>query len=111
MHLTLANLCWLGLSYSQPEPPHTGPWSAGDAFFADLPPRDLRADKAAAQELQRRLHVLLGQGCRRDGGPWMELCLKSYYGDPTHPWQTRQYRVFGATLQLPPPDGAAADVS
>ncbi len=39
----------------------------------------------------------------------MELCLKSYYIDPAHPWQTRQYRVFGATLQLPPP--AAMDGS
>ena len=44
----------------------------------------------------------------RDGGPWMELCLKSYYGDPAQPWQTRQYRMFGAALQLPPPPAADA---
>lgn len=134
-----------------------------EAFFADLPARDLRADPAAAAELQRRLAVLLGQGCqrcvllirwslaglssgwssrllvglgctacpdlharsappipthpptlhshppvclptRRQGGPWMELCLKVYFQDPSRPWQTRQYRVYGTRLQLPPPE-------
>lgn len=48
-----------------PVPPPTPLAAAGDTFFADLPPRDLRADPAAAEELQRRLHVLLGQGCQR----------------------------------------------
>ena len=45
--------------------PFHGRRPAGDAFLADLPPRDMRADPAAARELQRRLHVLLGQGCQR----------------------------------------------
>lgn len=35
------------------------------AFLADLPPRDLRADPAAAAELLRRLNKLLGEGCQR----------------------------------------------
>ena len=36
---------------------------------------------------------------RRDGGPWLELGIKSYYTDPARPWQTRQYRVHGSTWQ------------
>lgn len=37
----------------------------GDAFFAGLSPCDMRADPAAAAELQRCLNRLLGQGCQR----------------------------------------------
>ena len=39
----------------------------------------------------------------------MELCLKSYFQDPAAPWQSRQYRVYAAALQLaaPPPAGGA----
>lgn len=39
-----------------------------DAFFADLPARDFGADPAAAAEVQRRLHTLLGVGCTRCAG-------------------------------------------
>lgn len=75
--MCIANLphCSIGLHFahirstaaiiSLPASPPQQPLGAGDAFFADLPPRDLRADPAAAGELQRRLHVLLGQGCQR----------------------------------------------
>lgn len=50
---------------------------------------------------------------RRDGGPWMELSLKSFFGDSARPWQTRRYRVFDAQLQLPAqaPPAAAADAA
>ena len=42
---------------------------------------------------------------RSEGGPWMELCLKAYYTDPSRPWQTRRYRVCDTSLQQlePPP--------
>lgn len=39
-----------------------------EAFFADLPARDFGADPAAAAEVQRRLHTLLGVGCQRCAG-------------------------------------------
>lgn len=34
-----------------------------DAFFADLPARDMAADAGAAAEVHRRMRLLLGQGC------------------------------------------------
>lgn len=75
-----------------------------DCFFKDLPARDLRDEASAAAALRQRLQQLLGQGCQRDGGPWMELSIKSYYTDSTRPWQTRQYRVHDSSLQqLPAP--------
>lgn len=37
----------------------------GDAFFAGLAARDLRADPAAAAQLQRCLDRLLGRDCQR----------------------------------------------
>ncbi|KAL4458165.1 hypothetical protein ABPG75_013030 [Micractinium tetrahymenae] len=72
----------------------------GNAFFAGLPARDLHADPAAAGELQRCMQCLLGQGCQRDGGPWMELSIRAYFTDPAHPWQSRQYRVCDTSLTL-----------
>lgn len=39
--------------------------AGGDAFFPDLPPRDMAADPAAAAELHRRLMLMLGQGSQR----------------------------------------------
>ncbi|KAL4852664.1 Vacuolar transporter chaperone 1 [Chlorella vulgaris] len=70
-----------------------------DGFFPGMLPRDLQADHDAATALQQRFQQLLGQGSQRDGGPWMELSIKSYYTDPSRPWQTRQYRVHDSRLQ------------
>lgn len=80
----------------------------GDAFFAGLSPCDMRADPAAAAELQRCLNRLLGQGCQRDGGPWMDLCICVYFPDPGQPWQSRQYRLCDTTLTLPQPQADPA---
>ena len=73
---------------------HGRPWEA-----IDIPTSPARAASTALTTPPARPRL-----CRRgrDGGPWMELCLKSYYGDPARPWQTRQFRVFGSTLQLLP---------
>ena len=45
----------------------------------------------------------------RDGGPWMELSIKTYYADPAHPWQTRQYRVHATSLQPEQPPAPEAE--
>lgn len=49
-----------------------------DAFFSDLPARNMAADAAAAAEVHRRMRMLLGQGatrwaCRRP--LWPAVCL------------------------------------
>lgn len=62
----------------------------GDAFFAGLPPRDMRADPAAAAELQGCLNRLLGQGCVR----WVP---------PSSTPGRGQERVFGRSRAQPRP--------
>ena len=81
-----------------------------DAFFQGLPAQDLGASPAAAAAVQDALLRLLGRGCTRDGGPWMEVGLQAYYLDPQRPWDSRQYRVCDTQLRLaaPPPGGPGA---
>ncbi|KAH9542774.1 hypothetical protein CY35_13G024900 [Sphagnum magellanicum] len=65
-------------------------------FFNGHPAADLREQGATVEALQRKVHRLLGQ---QDTGPhnppWIKCCLKSYYTDKSHPWDSRQFRIFG----------------
>lgn len=82
---------------------------AADAFFG-APAANLRRDADARAMLLAKMDKLLGAGCTRAGGPWVELCLKSHYTDPEQPWASRQYLIEDSRLQEPaplPPPGAA----
>ncbi|CAM6050562.1 unnamed protein product [Sphagnum compactum] len=65
-------------------------------FFNGHPAADLREQGATVEALQRKVHRLLGQ---QDTGPhnppWIKCCLKSYYTDKSHPWDSRQFQIFG----------------
>ena len=75
---------------------------AATFFTPQLPPCDLAANPAAAQRLEQALLALLGAGCTRDGGPWLDVGLQAYYQDPTDPWGSRCYRVCDTRLTLLP---------
>eukprot|EP00887_Chlorella_sp_A99_P006187 scaffold3.g6187.t1 len=75
---------------------------AADAFFNGQPAPDMRADAAAREALVNKLDRLLGLGCERNGGPWMEVVLKVHFRDLDQPWETREYLIEDTWLTLSP---------
>ncbi|GAB4820360.1 hypothetical protein N2152v2_007406 [Parachlorella kessleri] len=70
-------------------------------FLPGLPAQDLSLDPQASQELLDRLQRLLGAGSEREGGPWIDVCLKAYDtpADPGQPpGHQRQYMIFDTIM-------------
>ena len=53
----------------------------------------------ACNALQQKLDALLGLHSGREGGVWMECCVKTYFIDRESPLDTCHFRVFGTRLR------------
>lgn len=53
----------------------------------------------ACTALQQKMDALLGLHSAREGGAWMECCIKTYFTDRKRPLDTCQFRLFGTRLR------------
>lgn len=68
------------------------------------PAQDLRVQMEdgspleACNTLQQKMDSLLGLHNGREGGVWLECCIKTYFMDRQHPLETCHFRLFGTRL-------------
>ncbi|KAL3162097.1 hypothetical protein ABBQ38_009163 [Trebouxia sp. C0009 RCD-2024] len=76
-----------------------------DEFFQGYPARDYSIEtengdpSEACTALQQKMDALLGLHNARDGGVWMDCCIKTYFTDRDRPLDTCQFRLFGTRLR------------
>lgn len=52
----------------------------------------------ACTALQQKMDALLGLHSAREGGVWIDCCIKTYFTDRNRPLDTCQFRLFGTRL-------------
>ena len=53
----------------------------------------------ACTALQQKMDAMMGLRSSREGGVWMECCIKTYFTDRNRHLDTCQFRLFGAQLR------------
>ncbi|KAK9854175.1 hypothetical protein WJX84_004579 [Apatococcus fuscideae] len=69
----------------------------GEDFF-QVAAQDLRQNEAAASEVEAKMSHLLGEHADGEAGIWMACCLKTFWSDRAHPWQSMHLRLLATTM-------------
>lgn len=67
--------------------------------FLGIPACDVADNSEVYAQVEEKFHVAMGKYCLREGGPWMDVCIRSYFTDPADPAGSRKYAIIDTTLR------------
>jgi len=69
-----------------------------DAFLG-IPACNVAENNEVYAHVEEKFHVAMGKYCLNEGGPWMDVCIRSFFTDPSDPAGSRKYAIIDTALR------------
>ena len=67
--------------------------------FLGIPACNVAENNEVYAQVEEKFHVAMGKYCLNEGGPWLDLCIRSYFTDPYDPAGSRKYAIINTALR------------